>query len=93
MGPHHHALLARLVNQVTALNELREQARERRGFATARTLESVQEGVMVSLGEVLADRTQSWPEDLASYQQWRNLCLFRAEEYLKWAKSLLERET
>jgi hypothetical protein len=48
---------------------------------------------MVSLGEVLADRTQSWPEDLASYQQWRNLCLFRAEEYLKWAKSLLERET
>jgi hypothetical protein len=96
-GPYYD-VLARLVNQAEALDGYRVLALGAGAVSNATTLQHVWEGVMVSLGEILADRIQDKPhlgdgEDELAQAQWNDLCCFRAHGYLEWAKGLLERET
>lgn len=95
-GPYHD-VLARLVNQVTANEEMQAQHREKYEFASAHTLESIQEGIRISLGEILSDRIQDVPHigddsDELTQRQWNELCHFRAHGYLTWLQPLLDQK-
>lgn len=95
-GPYYD-VIARLVNQVTATEEKRAAARDRRALASAQSLGAIVEGIMTSLGEVLTDRSRvspismNGPEEM-THDQWVELVIFRAAGYLRWLQPLLDQK-
>jgi hypothetical protein len=86
----HYDALAALANQVAHWQARAETEGDghRETFAKL-----IRQGFVISLGEILAVRSQQGRENGDSVARWNKLCADRADEYLKWAKPLMERET